>query len=557
MAADDSHQKSHTEAANVSEVSSDPLSATVEYKRHPIYSPSEWLLESISSILALGLLIGIAIIFWYMDNKRLDAWNSRVSLNATVSILTTACTTALMHGVSTFIGQSKWLHFKKGPRKLAHLEIFDGASRGVWGSILLLAYIPWNLATIGALVSILRLGFSPFAQQVVLIEQRNVTTPDSSATFGYAHAYTQRSFAGFVTAQEEAIPQDPGMQSAIYQGLYQVNTTEPFQCSGTCKWGGSYISLGFRSECKNVTETTLQTARCESQGSLTSCNMTAPNGVDLHSEWRWTESAMTFVMNATAMQSLGNQSANLPEVARFAIWRSTADYNYNISSENVTECSLFLTAYEYTGASANGPHISFAQRREVDFGVDNPWNIGPGEWITPVYTNETIIGNLTIPRLEMTYSRLSAIEHFFASPSMSTSWNIGNAPNRDLGVAAALSGQTNITERFERMATAMTDYLRYTSDAHTAQGELIESVPFVSIRWGYFVVPIVTEGFALLFAILSIINNRKSRNVPLWKSSTLAVLECQHEERLGLLQTTGKDINQIDADAQKAEVRLQ
>jgi hypothetical protein len=137
-----------------------------------------------------------------MDNKRLDAWNSRVSLNATVSILTTACTTALMHGVSTFIGQSKWLHFKKGPRNLAHLEIFDGASRGVWGSILLLAYIPWNLATIGALVSILRLGFSPFAQQVVLIEQRNVTTPDSSATFGYAHAYSQSSFAGWATALE-------------------------------------------------------------------------------------------------------------------------------------------------------------------------------------------------------------------------------------------------------------------------------------------------------------------------------------------------------------------
>jgi hypothetical protein len=85
MATNDSNQKSHTEAANVSEVGSDPLSATVEYKRHPIYSPSEWLYESISSILALGLLVAIAIIFAYMDNKRLDAWNSRVSLNATIS----------------------------------------------------------------------------------------------------------------------------------------------------------------------------------------------------------------------------------------------------------------------------------------------------------------------------------------------------------------------------------------------------------------------------------------------------------------------------------------
>ncbi|KAJ0421422.1 hypothetical protein BJY00DRAFT_282244 [Aspergillus carlsbadensis] len=558
MAADESNHKSHPEAADVSEVGSDPLSATVEYQRHPIYSPSEWLLESISSILALGLLVGIAVIFAYMDNKRLDAWNSRVSLNATISILTTACTTALMHGVSTFIGQSKWLYFKKGPRKLAHLEIFDGASRGVWGSILLLANIPWNLATIGALVTILRLGFSPFAQQVVLIEQRNVSTPDSTATFGYAHAYTHHNFAGAAAATEEAIPQDSGMQSAIYQGLFGVNTTEPFHCSGTCQWSGSYISLGFRSECRNVTEATLQAASCETQGSRTSCNMTAPNGVDLRTDHMWTSSAMTFVMNATMMQNQSLQTANLPEVARFAIWKSSADASFGIYGENVTECSLFLTAYEYTGASANGPTISFAQRREVGFGVDDPWSASaPGSLRTPLYTNETTIGNTVIPRLEMTYSRLSAIEHFFASPSISASWNIGDAVNRDLGVAAALSGETNITERFDRMATAMTDYLRYSTDAQSAQGDLVESVPFVSIRWGYFVVPIVTEAFAILFAILSIIHNRKSRNVPLWKSSALAVLECRHEERLGLLQTTGRDISQIDAGAQKEKVRLQ
>ncbi|KAL2783555.1 hypothetical protein BJX66DRAFT_344842 [Aspergillus keveii] len=129
--------------------------------------------------------------------------------------------------------------------------------------------------------------------------------------------------------------------------------------------------------------------------------------------------------------------------------------------------------------------------------------------------------------------------------------------NDGFGVAAALSGETNVTERFDKTATAMTDYLRYAADSQTAQGELIESVPFVSIRWGYFVVPFVTERFAILFAVLCIINNRKSQNVPLCKSSTLAVLECRYEERLGLLQTIGKDINQIDAGAQKAEVRLQ
>jgi hypothetical protein len=37
----------------------------------------------------------------------------------------------------------------------------------------------------------LRLTFAPFAQQVVLIEQRDVISPADTATFGYAHNYTR------------------------------------------------------------------------------------------------------------------------------------------------------------------------------------------------------------------------------------------------------------------------------------------------------------------------------------------------------------------------------
>jgi hypothetical protein len=106
------------------------------------------------------------------------------------------------------------------------------------------------------------------------------------------------------------------------------------------------------------------------------------------------------------------------------------------------------------------------------------------------------------------------------------------------------------------MATAMTNYLRYGPNTQSAYGEIVQSEPFVSIRWGYFVVPIVTEGFAILFAVLSIFSNRPSRRVPLWKTSTLAVLACQHEERLELLQTTDKDIKEIEDEAERVKVTL-
>lgn len=151
MIEDDSNPKSLPfKPAQVSEVGSEPRNtAATEYKRHPVYSPSKWLLEFTSSILALVLLIGIAIIFWYMDNKPLSAWRGRVSLNATISILTTACATALMHGVSAFISQSKWLYFKNESRKLVDFEIFDGASRGIWRAILLL----WSPSTVSTAIA--------------------------------------------------------------------------------------------------------------------------------------------------------------------------------------------------------------------------------------------------------------------------------------------------------------------------------------------------------------------------------------------------------------------
>lgn len=160
------------------------------YKRYPFYSLKEWFLESLSSVLALGALAAIASIFGHMNNKPYSDWTAPVSLNATISILTTACTTLLMYGVSQFIGQLKWLHFKGNRHKLSHFETYDDASRGLWGSLKLLTTVKPNLATIGAFVTILRISFPSFTQQVVQLEQRNIITPDDNVTFGFAHEYS-------------------------------------------------------------------------------------------------------------------------------------------------------------------------------------------------------------------------------------------------------------------------------------------------------------------------------------------------------------------------------
>lgn len=353
------------------------------------------------------------------------------------------------------------------------------------------------------------------------------------------------------------------MQSAVLQGLYNIDTTEPFRCPGACRWTDSYISLGFKTECSNVTETVLQLRNCfDDEDGWEVCNMTTPAGLGLSTRYSATSAVTTFALNAS---SLLNPPSELelpdtwPEITRFAVYRATSDYNFLANDINVTDCSLFLTAYEYSGAKANGSDF-FTSRREVDFGVKNPWayrTIAGGGLLARMYTNETTDGDATIPALETSYASISAVETFFTSPAILSQWVEGAYVNTNLGVAAALSGDVDLSERFRGMATAMTNHLRYGPNPQTAYGDKVESVPFVSIRWGYFVVPIVTEAFAIAFAILSIFSNRRSRGIPMWKSSTLAVLACQLEERLGLLKTTDKGLVEIQAESEKASVRLQ
>lgn len=170
------------EPARVYDVGDEPSRPdTIVYKRYSFFGCIEWVLEIVTSMGSLVILAAVAVIFRTVDNQPLSDWTFPVSLNAAISILTTACSAAIMHGISTFISQLMWLHFKNGAQKLEHLEKFDEASRGPLGSLKFPVSMKLNLATIGALVTVFRLGLSPLAQQVVKIEERFIPNPDNKS----------------------------------------------------------------------------------------------------------------------------------------------------------------------------------------------------------------------------------------------------------------------------------------------------------------------------------------------------------------------------------------
>ncbi|KAK8927132.1 hypothetical protein H634G_01905 [Metarhizium anisopliae BRIP 53293] len=546
---------------HVVDESESPSSNPVEYKRRGIFSPSEWLLEMLSTIGSLVCLAAIITIFWNMDNKPLSAWNSIVSLNAAISILTTAHGAALMHGVGNFIGQIKWLHFKEGVDKLENLQKFDEASRGPWGSFMFLATVKPNLATLGALITIARFALSPLTQQVVKIEQQLV--PKGNAVFGYAHEYNR----GLILANNvpDSIPQDPGLQVAILRGLYNISSPEVFSCSGECRWEGRYISLGFKTECTNVTRATLDTSQCAKaydNPSLTLCNMTTPSGLGISTRYAETDLTTTYFMNVSSRwESDDELRTRLPEIARFALYRSTSDDNFNAWDVNITDCSLSLAAYEYTNARANGSAFSFEQTREVEPNPKNPWDYITDDdgMKSPARVQLNTSKVQGTPALAISLSDLSALSVYLESDSIASEWVSGNWVNKNSGLSAALSGNVDVGKRFEMMALSMTSYLRSGPNSIPAAGTSFSSQPFVSARWPYLIGPGIIQSAALLFTMMTIAGNRKSRNVPLWKSSALAVLACHYDSQSGKIQANGMtvDMKEMEKTAEKSLAQLE
>ncbi|RDA83138.1 hypothetical protein CP532_2733 [Ophiocordyceps camponoti-leonardi (nom. inval.)] len=509
------------------------------YTRYPTVSGDEWAFEIILSLASTGIFAGIVTIFFLIHDRPLYEWTLPVSPNSTISFLTTACSAALMHNVSSCIGQLKWLHFKQRPHQLYNLERFDEASRGPYGSMTFLMRVKWNLASIGALITICRLAFSPLAQEVIDLKPRDVSIGT------------------------EGLRQDPSMQSAILQGIYNISTPPTFSCGGACRWDRSYVSLGFKTTCQNVTEATLNTKICgrttaADGNNFTSCNMTTPQGVHIPIRLQETDYLTTFRLNSSSPNYDDGTSSTerwaavirqFPTVLRFGVYRATSLNANSATDENVTDCSLMLTAYNYGGARSNGSEFRFDNVSEIDLPREG-WQLR---------TDESAI-RFRAEGLDLDIGLLEIItlQTYFKSSMISSEWVDGEGyHNINYGISAALMGDVDLRARFDNMAASMTAYLRSSSNQLLARGVRVESIVFVNIRWVWLIGPAMTQLATLLFTVCTVTRNRGSRNVPLWKSSALAVLSCVHDGESGSLRGGIRDIREIRKTAKESFVKLE
>lgn len=91
-----------------------------------------WKWEIAALMGSLACLAGIVIVLAVCNGNELFSWH-RVTLNAVVSVLSTASKALLLFALGESIGQWKWLAFSKESRPLIDLDRVDSASRGPLG----------------------------------------------------------------------------------------------------------------------------------------------------------------------------------------------------------------------------------------------------------------------------------------------------------------------------------------------------------------------------------------------------------------------------------------
>jgi hypothetical protein len=150
-----------------------------------------WVIEIVSivfSALSFAAMFGVLISY---SGVPLEEWSAPVKINTVISLFSTLLKSTVVLAVSACVGQLKWQHFARCPRKLADLQSFDDASRGPWGACCLLLRPRRGsiLAMFTASIVVLALAVDPFAQQVVSFPLGRVSTANEFTTMLKAQSY--------------------------------------------------------------------------------------------------------------------------------------------------------------------------------------------------------------------------------------------------------------------------------------------------------------------------------------------------------------------------------
>ena len=111
------------------------------------FSTNRWTWEILGWLSSAAVLSVVVITLAKHENRPVSQWPLSITINALLSVFAEIGQLLLLFPLVNCISQLKWLWFTRSKRLLVDFEAFDEASRGPWGSFLVLlkarfAFVP-------------------------------------------------------------------------------------------------------------------------------------------------------------------------------------------------------------------------------------------------------------------------------------------------------------------------------------------------------------------------------------------------------------------------------
>ncbi|KAE9973212.1 hypothetical protein EG327_009243 [Venturia inaequalis] len=553
-----------------------------------------WFWEITSITITLLSFLAIIITLRVFDGKPLPEIPFGITLNTIASLLGTVVKTTLLLVVSSALSQLKWLWFHERERRLQDLQVYDEASRGPWGAMVLLRTSRFSLASLGALIVLFLLGFDPFIQQLITTPQRTLSKLEATTAIFKATSFNQsahfRAFnkvdAGVRTRLLGKYP-EIGVTLAVENA---INTKTPMidfapACpSSNCTWS-PFSTLSLCSKCVNVTDYARNNWDCQ-----------ALNGTNRACTYKLPSSSFSYTYFAIATNSSAGLDIEGSGELRQRIWATRL--NESTSKENAfqrvsrivmedgngsiipgfareqvlqaTECELSMCITQHNLSVQQGKNL---QSRIGDPEQPFAMVFGPTTRITalPTYNDSsaiirgqeysidgsdtlnalataiegTLIGNVTTETLNIT------------SPDGTQSLDGGLMWTSD--VNRFLYAELDFNTAMDNVATSVSSYMRSLSN-DSVIGQSLSQETYIRVKWAWITFPAVLVFGGVLLLFMAIVETSK-KGVEVWKYSCLPLLfHSVDDESARRAGDMGKrqmaTVEEMEDEAKRIRVRL-
>ena len=567
-----------------------------------------WLPKFIAIFLSASCLCGIVLALLYFNQKPTPDLPYGVTLNAVIAILATTSRSILIYVVASAIGQLKWCWFKQRKRKLQDVQRFDDASRGPWGAlgIMFSLHLRSTASFLGALVTILALGFDPSVQQILTYPNRMVFGQGAVASakrapvfmFGGGSDEWLTAIDAGIRAEKSEFDQEPVCATAT-----GACTWEPFQSVGWCSKCVNTTAHAKISTCDTTQSAFLNDSKSNcvvdyghgntlsllGPGSNVSYNDGVITGYDptVVAEALWVLDDVLIGYNWSGLMLMSNETYAGVQNPAIALGHVTVSADVNVEGDAklnlvlAEECVLSLCERTLTLSMENGTLDVYSGSDQYGAMTSN-WTDGK---LQACWQPDSAFA-ISTPR-NVSCGFMEPESSVFCTPGLATGCS-NMEPNSSYyagSLAERLAG--NVTTNFNAMVNSMYGFASYSSPemsfiatrnfssimegvaaslsalsltADTAEqvlGNALVNETYVSVAWILLALPAGVVLGAILTLLAAVVQTRRCK-IRLWKSSVLPLLYHGLDPDLDCFrrQGTPEEVSGMMMIAEKAKVEM-